>query len=351
MMSGKVNVKMNKDEEVTQLNDYKIGKILGQGAYGIVYKAHGPEHGEVAVKVLNRSVLSKKTQGTGTALDGVLKEIAVMKKLRHPNCVLLWEVTAPTRDPTTLRPRRDHHLHLHLHLHLCRSSTILITTTCTSSWSSSRAATCPRPSRARRKSASHGCASGCVTRCWDSSTCTPSPFCTVTSNQRTYCGTSSCRCPPPLAPSQHCRSAPQQTRFHHRHRHHPAAASLCRQVAKLADFGVSDIQSGGGHKDYVKATAGTPAFFAPEMCGDDKTGSKLYSGRAADLWALGVCLHMWIFLRLPFEAPTVYMLMQASRRRAGPPPPPSNRHRTPLINPLAHPLAHPPTHPTAHTPP
>ena len=81
-------------------------------------------------------------------------------------------------------------------------------------------------------------------------------------------------------------------------------------MAKLADFGVSDIQTGGQHKDYVKATAGTPAFFAPEMCGDDKTGSKLYSGRAADLWALGVCLHMWIFLRLPFEAPTVYMLMQ-----------------------------------------
>ena len=126
-------------------------------------------------------------------------------------------------------------------------------------------------------------------------------------------------------------------------------------MAKLADFGVSDIQSGGGHKDYVKATAGTPAFFAPEMCGDDKTGSKLYSGRAADLWALGVCLHMWIFLRLPFEAPTVYMLMQARRRRVGPPPPPLNRHRTtlthPLTHPPTHPLTHPPTHLTAHTPP
>ena len=116
MMSGKVNVKMNKDEEVTQLNDYKIGKILGQGAYGIVYKAHGPEHGDVAVKVLNRSVLSKKTQGKGTALDGVLKEIGVMKKLNHPNCVQLWEVTAPTHGLTTLPAlvppchRHRHHL-------------------------------------------------------------------------------------------------------------------------------------------------------------------------------------------------------------------------------------------------
>jgi hypothetical protein len=94
MMSAKVKVKMNKDEQITQLNDYKVGKILGQGAYGIVYKASGPEHGEVAVKVLNRSVLSKKKQGEGTALDGVLKEIGVMKRLRHPNCVQLWEVSA-----------------------------------------------------------------------------------------------------------------------------------------------------------------------------------------------------------------------------------------------------------------
>ena len=31
-----------------------------------------------------------------------------------------------------------------------------------------------------------------------------------------------------------------------------------QQLAKLADFGVSDIQEGHAHKDYVKATAGKP---------------------------------------------------------------------------------------------
>ena len=127
MMSSKVRVKMNKDEDITHINDYKMDKILGQGAYGIVYKANGPEHGEVAVKVLNKSVLTKKKQGQGTALDGVLQEIGVMKKLHHPNCVQLWEVTTPTNGLTRLsapvpchrcdcrhrrRRRRRHHLHL-----------------------------------------------------------------------------------------------------------------------------------------------------------------------------------------------------------------------------------------------
>ena len=49
------------------------------------------------------------------------------------------------------------------------------------------------------------------------------------------------------------------------------------------------------------------------MCGDDKTGARVYSGRAADIWALGVCVYMWMFHRLPFEAPTVFMLMEAIR--------------------------------------
>jgi len=51
---------MNEEEEITHINDYKMDKILGQGAYGIVYKANGPAHGEVAVKVLNRSATGAK---------------------------------------------------------------------------------------------------------------------------------------------------------------------------------------------------------------------------------------------------------------------------------------------------
>ena len=37
-------------------------------------------------------------------------------------------------------------------------------------------------------------------------------------------------------------------------------------------------------------TVGTPAFFAPEMC-----EGRPFSARGADLWALGVCLYIFVF--------------------------------------------------------
>ena len=83
--------------------------------------------------------------------------------------------------------------------------------------------------------------------------------------------------------------------------------------AKLADFGVSTLCGQGRAGDYVKASHGTPLFFAPEMSGDDKTGARVYSGKAADCWALGVCLYMWMYLKAPFEAPTVHMLLELIR--------------------------------------
>ena len=54
------------------------------------------------------------------------------------------------------------------------------------------------------------------------------------------------------------------------------------------------------------------------MCGDDKTGARGYSGKAADCWALGVCLYMWLYLRPPFEAPTLYLLLEEIRQKEPP---------------------------------
>lgn len=53
-------------------------------------------------------------------------------------------------------------------------------------------------------------------------------------------------------------------------------------------------------------TEGTWAFWSPEMC--DGSG-KAFSGYAADLWAAGVCLYIFVTGKLPFydEAPAILM--------------------------------------------
>ena len=102
-----------------------------------------------------------------------------------------------------------------------------------------------------------------------------------------------------------------------------------RGIAKLSDFGVSHIfengqkripspertktaaQTGGltrhdtdtalGMKrmdtdGLITKTEGTWAFWSPEMC----EGSQAFSGYAADMWAAGVCLYIFVTGKLPF---------------------------------------------------
>ncbi|XP_024388158.1 serine/threonine-protein kinase GRIK1 isoform X6 [Physcomitrium patens] len=62
---------------------------------------------------------------------------------------------------------------------------------------------------------------------------------------------------------------------------------------KISDFGVSQT-------DALSSTAGTPAFLAPEAC----TKSS-FEGRPVDVWALGVCLYVFVFGTLPFSGKTI----------------------------------------------
>jgi len=55
--------------------------------------------------------------------------------------------------------------------------------------------------------------------------------------------------------------------------------------------------------------AGTPPFFSPELSTAD--ASDTYDTRVVDLWAVGVTLYLWVSGRLPFEAPTTMLLLQA----------------------------------------
>lgn len=50
----------------------------------------------------------------------------------------------------------------------------------------------------------------------------------------------------------------------------------------------------------LRNTEGTFAFWSPEMCGTSENKKQRFSGYAADVWAAGVCLHIFATGRLPF---------------------------------------------------
>ncbi|KAM9384797.1 calcium/calmodulin-dependent protein kinase kinase 1 isoform 2-T3 [Pholidichthys leucotaenia] len=64
---------------------------------------------------------------------------------------------------------------------------------------------------------------------------------------------------------------------------------------KIADFGVSNQFE--GNDALLSSTAGTPAFMAPETLSDKH---KSFSGKALDVWAMGVTLYCFVFGKCPF---------------------------------------------------
>ena len=75
------------------------------------------------------------------------------------------------------------------------------------------------------------------------------------------------------------------------------------QVVKIADFGISKMLEGEGQN--VTDAAGTPAFMSPELCRGDA-----YSGQLADVWALGATVFMLKFGHPPFQAGNILSLYQ-----------------------------------------
>ncbi|KAF7119807.1 hypothetical protein RHSIM_Rhsim13G0061200 [Rhododendron simsii] len=69
---------------------YELGKLLGCGAFAKVYHARNIATGQsVAVKVINKN----KIAGTNL-MSNVKREISIMRRLRHPHIVKLFEVLA-----------------------------------------------------------------------------------------------------------------------------------------------------------------------------------------------------------------------------------------------------------------
>lgn len=80
-------------------------------------------------------------------------------------------------------------------------------------------------------------------------------------------------------------------------------------VLKVVDFGVSEMFEKNSDM-YTAKSAGSPAFLPPELCvvrhGD-------VSGKAADIWSMGVTLYCLRYGRLPFEKPSIFELYEAIR--------------------------------------
>ena len=78
-------------------------------------------------------------------------------------------------------------------------------------------------------------------------------------------------------------------------------------VLKIVDFGVSEMFEKDSAMKTAKS-AGSPAFLPPELC-ISKHGD--VSGKAADIWSMGVTLYCLRFGKIPFEKTGVLDLYES----------------------------------------
>jgi calcium/calmodulin-dependent protein kinase kinase 2 len=81
-------------------------------------------------------------------------------------------------------------------------------------------------------------------------------------------------------------------------------------VLKIVDFGVSEMFERADQMRTAKS-AGSPAFLPPELC-VAKHGD--VSGKAADIWSMGVSLYCLRYGRIPFEHDGVLDMFEAIKK-------------------------------------
>ncbi|KAG0156640.1 hypothetical protein PDIDSM_3821 [Penicillium digitatum] len=80
-------------------------------------------------------------------------------------------------------------------------------------------------------------------------------------------------------------------------------------ILKVVDFGVSEMFEKDSNM-FTGKSAGSPAFLPPELC-VVKHGD--VSGRATDIWSMGVTLYCLRYGRLPFEKQSIFELYDSIR--------------------------------------
>ncbi|XP_073058593.1 CBL-interacting serine/threonine-protein kinase 12-like [Primulina eburnea] len=84
--------KLTKQKEISGLllGRYEIGKLLGHGTFAKVYHARNVKTGEgVAIKVIDKEKILKVG-----LIAHIKREISILRRVRHPNIVQLFEVMA-----------------------------------------------------------------------------------------------------------------------------------------------------------------------------------------------------------------------------------------------------------------
>ncbi|KAF9313378.1 hypothetical protein BGZ91_006296, partial [Linnemannia elongata] len=92
-------------------------------------------------------------------------------------------------------------------------------------------------------------------------------------------------------------------------------------TVKIVDFGVSEMFNKKGD-DLTKKSAGSPAFMAPELCRHDHGE---VSGRATDVWSMGVTLYCIRYGTLPYVSESILEMHRTD-------PWVTNNNREPLIS-------------------
>jgi len=238
--------------DYVQLNQYKLEGVLGQGSYGIVKLAYNrQEDKNYAMKILSKKKLQKKAGIFGrrppprkgaaglkkpeNPLDKVYREIAILKKVDHPNVVKLVEVVDD--------PEEDN---LYMAFELLEKGEILEMPT-------------EKP---------------------------------LTEEEAWTC----------FRDVVHGLEYLHYQKVIHRDIKPSNLLRADNGEVKIADLGVSDEFD--GPDALLTNTAGTPAFTAPESL-SQQADSTPYSGKAADIWSLGVTLYCLVVGKVPFQGEIV----------------------------------------------
>lgn len=237
------------------VNNYILLDVLGTGSYGEVRLCKDRITEKLyAIKIISKDFLKKKknNKSNETYFEDIKREIAIMKKLLHPNILMLFEVLD---DPNVNK--------MYLVLEYMKMGDLV---------NILKRRTAEESGGNNNNSAANGFTPLSDYEVW-------SIFRQLASGIKYL----------HLQNVVHGDIKPQNLLLGE------------DGVLKVADFGISHMLSASGQK--LADAAGTPAFMSPELC-----EGKLFSGQSADIWAMGATIFMLRFGHPPFIAKNIINL-------------------------------------------